>query len=505
MRYERLWTYSVSLVWLIGAFSVLSRADAPADRTAPGGHRCPLFVSAAPWCTSVSDTPTLTPSVGPFLTAPSGNEAVRKADANGSTTRGTLFGVTWSGSVLLSFDPNAGTVLQRHLQLNPREAFTALAYDSIRRRLFALPQDTKNLYIIDTDSLTMTHVGSLQVDPYPNELTDTVSLAYNPVTNTLYTVVGRWRSYPDGPVSGDLATVNQSTGELSILGTIGEGWVVSLAFMPTDGHLYGLVVDGAGSWDSPYPTRVVRIDPQTATSETLFATPYHTMMGMAFQDPSTFFSWINWTSHFYGLTEMTAHAISQLGDADPVGVISAMTWGELRLGTSPILVPPQPVSFEYDGVVSSVWDPEDRLHGRVRPGNRFAGHFSYDAAAPYEINDPNGSAQYGLSLHLKNVRYSSKGLSAAIGNNVYRSSDRTVLDWFSLQAYAEEGATINWHLTDSSAGALSGNSRLPVRFGLSAWDENTFTIRGGSPYSDPSYYISGRVEHVTRTKRANGE
>ncbi|MCI0659090.1 MAG: hypothetical protein L0170_18710 [Acidobacteria bacterium] len=60
-----------------------------------------------------------------------------------------LVGITWPDSLLVSFDPIQGVIVDTHLQLNPHERFRGLAYDRLHHRLYALARVSNNLYLID--------------------------------------------------------------------------------------------------------------------------------------------------------------------------------------------------------------------------------------------------------------------------------------------------------------------------------------------------------------------
>src|SRR5262249_9618319 len=188
-----------------------------------------------------------------------------------------LVGVTWSGSRLVSFEPNSGTTVRQHLQLNPYEAFRALAYDRNHHRLFAMPQSTQNLYVIDTETLDLRHIGNLHIDKRAPGFEDATALAYNSAADILYTAIQHCESWDFSLVWSELCTVDPETGELTTVGRIDGLLIDSLAYDEVDGWLYGLAVSGAGAWDSPDTTRVIRIDPGTAQWDALFTTPYHTM------------------------------------------------------------------------------------------------------------------------------------------------------------------------------------------------------------------------------------
>jgi hypothetical protein len=413
-----------------------------------------------------------------------------------------LLGVTWADSALVSFDPALGEVKKEYALLDPESAFTALAFDRARHRLYALSQGSFVLTLIDTETLRTVDRVHLRVDPRLPGLIDTVALALDPATGTLYTIVGRWTNYPEGPISSHLAIIDTETGVLSFVGRIDGPWFASLAFSETDRQLYGIGVFGAGSWDGPFPTHVIRIDPDTAASETVFVTPYHTMLGLAVKEPFTFFSWINWTSHFYGRTDLQARTITPLANVDGVDVIYAMICKTFRLAPRAVPIPAEPVSFLMSGRVSGVWDPGGRLQGLVGSGDRFTGQFRYDAAAPYKTPDPNGGRPYGISININGLKYASTGLDASIVNDRYDWDRESLTDSFRLTASTVPAATITWTLSDPTGQALQGSGRLPKGFDLSEWEGNRFTVVGYYDEFGPAVYsFSGSVELVTRRDR----
>jgi hypothetical protein len=223
------------------------------------------------------------------------------------------------------------------------------------------------------------------------------------------------------------------------------------------------------------------------------------MLGFTIKEPQTFFSWVNWTTHFYGETDLATETILPLGDADSVDVISAMLYKDFPLELQQAPISPAPVSFVYGGVITLVWDPNGELRGRVREGDRFSGQLSYDAAAPYQIPDPNRDDRYGMTLRINGIKHRAKGIGAWVTNNYYNGWNNTLSDYFELEAHTDQNATISWTLTDTSATALTNNNMLPTRFSLSGWDDNSFVVIGND-WDDPSYYIFGMVDHATRRK-----
>jgi len=183
-----------------------------------------------------------------------------------------LLGITGNYSRLVSFDPYSGTLLLEHTQLNPNEVFTGLTYDPNHNKLYALSQSENNLYSIDPNTLVVSLIGQLNIggsQPWQ----DANALAYDSVTDTLYTLTvdWDWPSYTNN--RSELSIINIDTAELTPIGVV-AGLVGAISYNEQDGHLYGHVVYGWGSWDSPYKSYVIKIDPNDASAEVLFETPY---------------------------------------------------------------------------------------------------------------------------------------------------------------------------------------------------------------------------------------
>ena len=411
---------------------------------------------------------------------------------------GDLVGITWSDSVLISFDPEEGSVAQRHAQLNPYEAFRALAYDRNHGVLYALAQGTQNLYVIRADNAKVRHVGNLRIDTRAPGFEDAGALAYDPGTDTLYTAVEHWQGPNFTRIYSEICKVDVTNGALTIVGRIDGPFIESLAFDEGERTLYGLAVFGSGPFDSPLKTHVARIDPETAAMELLFETPYHTVLGFASRRPGTFISWVNWTTGFYAETDLVTRSVTPLGVSDEVDVLSAMIAQDFELGNRPLPVPPVPATLEIGGAIDLVVDRDNVLGGRIRPGQRFSGYFTYDTTAPEKFPDPNAQRPYGISLHVGSFRYAAEGLFADVTNNFFNATQQTVTDSFELQSFAGNGASINWSLSDSTARALSGNDTLPQTFDLSAWDDNSLVIAALDASNRPLYFLFGHVEQAAR-------
>jgi len=415
-----------------------------------------------------------------------------------------LLGATWNTSRLVSFDPETGVVTEVHAQLNPYESFRGLAYDANHDVLYALSQVENNLYRIDPMTVEIAHIGNLHIDRAVSWGEDAGALAYDPVGDILYTVVDHWSSDHQAYWS-ELCTIDVDSAELTIVGEIQGAHVSSLAYNEDDGELYGLALLEwcGGSWDSPCMSHVVRLDPETAELDVLFETPYHTMLGFAKRPGfDRYYSWINTTSHLYGETDLDGETVSFLGDADAVGVVSALLCGDFSVGSVPLEVEPERVSFDLPGRVTGVWDPDRLLQGRVAVGNSLSLGFSYDATAPYKMPDPNREPPYGIVALINGLVFTSEGLMARVQNNYYDAGRGDVSDRFWLSSLEERTTfpvpmpeqEISWRLMDSSAAVLSHNNLLPTRFDFSDWSGNEFLIHAGMVGEGVGYVIHGVVD-----------
>jgi hypothetical protein len=249
-----------------------------------------------------------------------------------------LLGITWSKSVLVSFDPTAGAILEIHAWLKPTENFVGLTYDANRNLLYALSQINCHLYSIDPLTRHVRLIGPLNTGGR-----DVSGLAYDPVTDTLYTVV----LTPGTTFRSDLAIVNVTNATITIVGKIADGLSLSLCWRESDGLLNSYLITAVGAWDSPFKASVITIDPASAAMSTVFQTAYHTILGLArIPGQNAYVSWVNWTSHFYGRVNLNTQTITQLGNSDLVGVSSAaMMCRSFYVAPAPNL---PPCSFEDD-------------------------------------------------------------------------------------------------------------------------------------------------------------
>jgi hypothetical protein len=227
----------------------------------------------------------------------------------------TILGITWNGSVLVSFDPATGVILETHAWLPPAENFVGLAYDDRRNVLYAIAQVTRGLYAINPLTRDVRFVGNVNTGG-----DDVAGLTYDPVRDVLYTAILRQGATP----FSDLATVNRDTGAAAVIGKIANGLCVSLCWRDSDAQLNGLVIPGPGPWDSPLKASCVTIDPTTGAATPIFQTTYHTILGLArVPGKNGFVSWTNWTTHFYADVDLSANTVTALAQSDAVGVTSA--------------------------------------------------------------------------------------------------------------------------------------------------------------------------------------
>jgi hypothetical protein len=410
-----------------------------------------------------------------------------------------LVGVTSSDGSLVSFDPASGAILQYHVQIDPDESFTGLAYDRNHRKLYALTQGDHLLYTLNADTLQLANVTPLRIDPSVPGLTDVTSLAYDPATDTLYAAIGHWDSYPEGPIWDELARVDPWTGALTVLGRIDGPWIAGLAFSETERVLYALGVYGAGSWDSPDTTHVIRINPSTAAFGTVYVTPYHAMLGMALKEPGSIFSWINWTSHFFGETDVPALRLTQLGSDEASGAIGAMLVRTFPLPAEPDPPPSSPVGFLFRGHVTEVSDPLGRLAGRLHEGESFRGQLTYDAGAPFVHGIGRRTSPYGITFQSTRLAYSAPTYAAWIMNDRLDPTDPGPTDEFRLRGYGSSDVVISWTLIDPSGNAVDVGDTLPENFDLSRWQTNTFSLARYDPCCrDPIYRFVGTVDEIKR-------
>lgn len=243
-----------------------------------------------------------------------------------------ILGITWRESVLVSFDPSTGAIIEKHAWLKPGEKFVGLAYDYSRNMLYALSQVTCNLYSINPITRDVKLIGKLNISGQ-----DVSGLTYDPTNDALYTVILNLSPSP----RSDLARVNIDNASVTVVGKIADGFCDSLCWREYDGQLNSYFVSGSGSWDCPYKASVVSIDPTTAVMTTIFQTSYHTITGLAKKSgKNAYFSSINWTTHFYGEVDLNARNITAGANSDAVDVVSgAMIYRDFYVTPAPNLPP----------------------------------------------------------------------------------------------------------------------------------------------------------------------
>ncbi len=249
-----------------------------------------------------------------------------------------LLGIRWKDRWLVSFDPKAGTIIEWHTQL-PQGDYRGLTYDPVNNKLYALAQGSKKLYSIDPATLTVQLIGQVDIGGAGGDVS---SITYNPVSRVLYAAAVNVPG--TGSQISQLFAVDPATAAPAMIGTMFAPFVNSICFSDTDGQLYGYVLNSppgdSGSWDSPFKSSLVRIDPSNASMATLFETAYHTIMGLAkIKNKKRFYAWVNWTSHSYALVDVYSLSVSLLANSDQVGVTSdAMIYRDfyVKKGVKPL-------------------------------------------------------------------------------------------------------------------------------------------------------------------------
>jgi hypothetical protein len=240
-----------------------------------------------------------------------------------------ILGITWGTSVLVSFDPYTGTIIEKHAWLKQGEDFVGLTYDSNRNMLYALSQVQCNLYSINPLTRDVKLIGKLNTNGQ-----DASGLSYDPTSDTLYTVI----LLHDPHIQSNLARVNIDNANITMVGKIADGICDSLCWREYDGKLNGYLVAGSESTDK---SSIVSISCTTAAMTQIFETSYHTIMGLAKRPgKDAYFSWINQATHFYGEVNLTTRAITAHANSDKVNVTSAaMIYRDFYVATAPNLPP----------------------------------------------------------------------------------------------------------------------------------------------------------------------
>ncbi len=246
-----------------------------------------------------------------------------------------ILGITWGKSVLVSFDPYTGTIIEKHAWLKPGESFVGLAYDCNRNKLYSLSQVSCNLYSIEPITRDVKFIGKLNIDGQ-----DVSGLSYDPTNDTLYTLVLHFDPGLKN-LRSELAKVNIDNANVNVVGKIADGICNSLCWRECDGQLNSYIVYGSGSWDCPYKASIMSINPNTAAMTTVFETTYHTISGLARKPgQNAYFSWVNWTTHFYGEVNLDSKNINTHANSDAVDVISgAMIYRNFYVAPAPNLPP----------------------------------------------------------------------------------------------------------------------------------------------------------------------
>ncbi len=242
-----------------------------------------------------------------------------------------ILGITWDKSVLISFDPYTGAIIEKHAWLNPQESFVGLAFDYNRNMLYALSQVTCNLYSINPITRDVRLIGKLNINGQ-----DVSGLSYDAASDTLYSVV-LYFSLDYKKLRSELVKVNINNASVTVVGKIADGLCNSLSWREDDGQLNSYIKYGSG----PYKNSIVSINPNTAALTTLFETTYDTIMGLAKKPgQNIYFSWISWTSHFYGEVNLDTKIITACANSDVVDVTSgAMINRNFYVAPAPNLPP----------------------------------------------------------------------------------------------------------------------------------------------------------------------
>jgi hypothetical protein len=231
-----------------------------------------------------------------------------------------LLGITWGDSKLITFDPYTGQQTGYHTQLNPNESFRGLAYDSTNNMLYALSQVEHNLYSIDPNTLDITHIGALAPQTPYQGTWDSAGMAYDPVTDSLYTTILH-NSWPqsDENMWGELVRIDRSTGSLTSIGMITDGYVTGIAYNSNDGFLYGYALYGTEPSDR---ANFIKIDPQDGSMTELFETSYRSIFGLTYNPGDNVF----YTMYgYYGELDPTNNTITTLA-GNQTGVLDAMAY-----------------------------------------------------------------------------------------------------------------------------------------------------------------------------------
>lgn len=396
----------------------------------------------------------------------------------GPEDRALAIGFTWDDSRLVTFDPAAGSIEAVHLQMGP-EAFIGMTYDAGRGVLYAVSQIEHNLYAIDPATMAAAHRGSLRVDVRASRSLDVQAIAYDASRDVLFGTVVRWElCCGRDSWRTDLVRIDVATAAVTTVGTIPGELVTSLD--ADDGGLVGIAEGSDGR------NRIVRIDPDDASSQVVLATPYQTMLGLA-RIPGTrrYVSWINADRHFYGEIDLDRGTITPLADADAVGVIAAFVHRSFAAATVPVPRPAIAAAARITGRVVAVRDPDGLLDGGVVAGDVVAGRIAYDVNAPYRRGAAAGAS--GIVVSVGDDTFAVDGHTARVQNDRWDGYAGTVRD--SLVVSAERAGPpgfpvpmpherIAWTLADATARALDHNDSVPAVLDACAWDRRHLVIEG---------------------------
>ena len=195
-------------------------------------------------------------------------------------------------------------------------------------------------------------VGKLDIKNLPLDKNtkgkDIGGLTYDPESGIFYTSVSHWSSDQTN-IWSELVTFKikengkeRMIAEVKSVGVITCGYVSSASFNEDDGQIYAFAVDKSGSWDSPYISSLVRIDPANADMTKLFEMPYHTILGLAKKpaqkpnkksDEIVFYSWVNAEKHHYAKINVHNRSINLFQvSTDTTGVNSdAMLFKDFKI------------------------------------------------------------------------------------------------------------------------------------------------------------------------------
>ena len=423
-----------------------------------------------------------------------------------------LIGIN-SDSQLVTFDPYTSNTVETHVRLNPNEYFYGLAYDKNHNIIYAF-SSRDNLYTIDPITLAVQHLGNIYtegVGEWGSDdywYSDASTLVYNPIENALYT------SIIHGKIGGtdfwsQIAEVDLDS--LRLINKFDLEYIVdSLSFNEEDNQLYGIQTYDVE--DNIHPARdshIVKINPVNGNLTDIFETPYHSIYGLAKEDnKNIYYSWVNeQDGHFYSKTDLENMTFTRLADSIYPPVVDAVLYKNFFI-TSKQFLPLEviPVKFNFNVRVTSVYDSQNLLNNEVAAGDIISGQFYYDVNDPYKPYDyeENPDPLYGVNIVIGGRTISFDNFGCWIQNNYYNPNiSDTIYDSFNFSSsYFDDLKYIDFRLIDHSASALLNNDKLPEKFDLSAWDENSIYISEGEGWDEikedygPSWTIVGVVDEI---------